>query len=417
MSGRDLLLEYAFPIEVIEPLASPSTEYLKQVCVVAKPKTGQEGNIGNIYECLTMAAVAVRTDNVNAQQLFNAGMNKVFVLLSDELNLATALASANQFFTVLISDDFDKEDVLSTQASLVKGSLTFTAVAGGTGGNEISIEFLNTGTAGNEVVTVTGTGNDKKISVSMQSGTSTATQLKTALDASTAAAALITTTIASGQGSTTQTSFAEDNLENGDGMDLGTWSGVVGVCSDDVDFLADQSDIDNRTPFFGKDGDATNMFYAFGKLLSSRDWKNQQYLEMPANDEIDTLAEAEDLFDEKISFVLNSEEYDNRLALFTNNKKAIIAPYIFEWFKVSIQGWGVQYLALNQPKYTVREASLLQDYLEEKSEARFIAPEIVETITIKISLVEDNFVANGDLVISEPKALWRVNSVLQQGLI
>ena len=159
------------------------------------------------------------------------------------------------------------------------------------------------------------------------------------------------------------------------------------------------------------------MFFAFGKLLSARDWKNQQYIEMPFNDGIDTLSEAEDLFDGKISFVINSAEYLNRLALFANDQKAIIAPYIFEWFSLSMQGWGVQYIALNQPKYTLREASLLQDFLEEKAEKRFVAPEIVESLTVKISLVEDNFVANGDLVIAEPKALWRVRSVIQQGLI
>ena len=159
------------------------------------------------------------------------------------------------------------------------------------------------------------------------------------------------------------------------------------------------------------------MFFAFGKLLSGRDWINQQYIEMPFNDGTDTLAEAEDLYSGKVSFVLSSPEYGNRLALFANDAKAIVAPYIFEYFNLSLQGWGVQYIALNQPKYTLREASLLQDFLEEKSEQRFIATEIVESITIKITLVEDNFMANGDIVISEPKALWRVNAVVQQVLI
>ena len=418
MSGRDLLLEYAFPIEIAEVLAAPNAAYLKHVCVVAKPAAGQEANVGNIYECLTMDDVEVRTDNTNAQQLFNAGMLKVFILLSDELDVSTPLSTANEFFTLLISDDYTDADIITTQASLVKSSLTFTAVTGGVNGNEISIEFLDTGVAGSEVVTVTGTAPDRKISVSMEDGVSTATQLKTKLDASTAAAALITTAIASGQGATAQASFAEDNLENGDGLDLGTWNGVVGVSSDDVDFLEDQAIITNRTAFFGNSTNkAKNMFFAFGSLLSSRDWTNQQYIAMPFDDGIDTLAEAENLFENKISFVLSSDEYLNRLSLFTNNRKAIVAPYIFEYFQLSLQGWGVTYIALNQPKYTIKEASLLQDYLQEKSDARFIATEMVELITIKISLVEDNFMANGDLVISEPKALWRVNSVLQQGLI
>jgi len=420
MSGRDLLLEYAFPIEVVEPIASPSAAYLNHVCVVAKPKSGQEGNVGTIYECLTMTEVAARTDNTDAQQLFNAGLTKVYILLASDLNLITPLATASQFFTLLIAKGtggFVDADVVSEQAALTKAEMTFTAVAAGSDGNDISIEFLDTGVAGSEVVTVTGTTPDRKISVSMDSTTSTAAQIKTALDASEDAAELITTAF-TGDGSTAQTAFAEDNLEGGAALEVGTFAGVVGVSSDDVSFLEDQAIITNRTAFFGNSTNkAKNMFFAFGKLLSSRDWKNQQYIEMPFNDGIDTLSEAENLFENKISFVLSSDEYLNRLSLFTNNRKAIIAPYIFEWFKLSMQGWGVTYIALNQPKYTLREASLLQDYLQEKADQRFIATEIVEFISVAITLVEDNFMANGDIVISEPKALWRVNAVIQQGLI
>lgn len=411
MSGRDLLLEYAFPIETVEPLAAPSVAYLNNVCVVAKPASGQEGNVGTIYECLNMASVAVRTDNTNAQQLFNAGMTKVYVLLADDLDLTTPLLTASQFFTLLISDDFVDADIYK-KATLTKAQLIFTAIAAGASGNDISIEFLDTGTAGSEEVTVT----DSLISVSMEDGVSTATQIKAALDASDETMTLISVAT-TGTASTAQSAFAEDNLEDGAQIEVGTWGGVVGVHSSDTAFLAIQAVITNRTAFFGNGTNkAKNMFYAFGKLLSARDWENQQYIEMPFNDGIDELSEAENLFTSKISFVLNSVDYGNRLSLFTNNRKAIVAPYIFEYFQISMQGWGVSYIALNMPKYTLKEASLLQNELEEKAEERFVATEMVESLTVKISLVEDNFVANGDLVIAEPKALWRVNAVLQQGL-
>lgn len=412
MAGRDLLLDYAFPIQVQEALASPNLAYLNRVCVVAKPKTGQEGNVGTIYQCLNMTQVAARTDNENAQQLFDAGLTQVYVLLADDLDLVTPLSTANQFFTLLISDDFVDDDIYK-KATLTKAEMTFTAIAPGADGNDISIEFLDTASAGEEVVTVTGA----KISVAMDSTTSTATQIKAALDASEQATALITTTIASGQGSTAQTAFAEDNLEDGAQIELGNWNGVVGVFSDDTDFLAIQAVITNRTAFYGNGvNKAKNMFYAFGLLLSSRDWTNQQYQEMPVNDGIDELGEANNLFDARISFVLNSVQYGNRLALFTNNRRAIVAPYIYELFQVSMQGWGVAYIAQNQPEYTVREASLLQDYLKQQADQAFIETQLVESLSVKISLVEDNFVANGDLTISEPKALWRVNSVLIQGV-
>lgn len=413
MSGRDLLLEYAFPIDAKEPLAAPSAAYLNHVCVVAKPKTGQEGNVGSIFECLNMIEVAARTDNVNAQQLFDGGLNKVYVLLADDLTLITPLSTASTFFTLLISDDFVDADI-SNKAVLTVAEMTFTAVAAGLTGNAVSVEFLTGGAAGAESVISTAT----LISVTIEGGVSTADQIKSAIDGNATALSVITTSIATGQGAVAQALFAASPLVGGAILAVGTWGGVVGVHSADVTFLTAQALITNRTAFFGNvTNKAKNMFYAFGKLLSSRDWKNQQYIEMPANDGIDDLSEAENLFENKISFVLNSTEYQNRLALFTNNRKAIVAPYIFEWFQLSMQGWGVQYIALNQPDYTLLDVSLFQDFLEEKAESRFVAPKIVESLSVKLTLVENNFIANADLVISEPKALWRVNAKLQQGLI
>lgn len=438
MSGRDLLLEYAFPIEAIQPIVAPSADYLKQICIVAKPKTGQEANVGTIYECLTMAAVAVRTNNTNAQQLFNAGMTKVYVLLTNDLDLVTPLASASQFFTLLISDDFDKDDIEETQAT---GTVTISDYSHLLTSTPDTITVANiVFTAQSAAVTLGTTtfraatsNNATAISLAAQINAHATTSLLVTAVA-TGAAVLITSIEAGSSGNNIAVSYADNGgggnigavlsglvdgkLSGGDGEFLGTWAGVVGISSDDVTFLKAQALMTNRTGFFANSTNkAKNMFFAFGKLLSGRDWINQQYIEMPFNDGTDTLAEAEDLYSGKVSFVLSSPEYGNRLALFANDAKAIVAPYIFEYFNLSLQGWGVQYIALNQPKYTLREASLLQDFLEEKSEQRFIATEIVESITIKITLVEDNFIANGDIVISEPKALWRVNAVIQQGLI
>lgn len=434
---RDLLLEYAFPIETIEPIASPSSAYLNNVCVVAKPKAGQEANVGTIYECLNMAAVSARTDNTNAQQLFTAGMTKVYVLLADDLDLVTPLASASTFFTLLISDDFDKDDIQETQAT---GTVTISNYANLliTAADVITVAGVaftaqsGAATLGTATFRAATGNNETAISLAAQiNAHATTSALVTAV--ATTGAVLITSIEAGSVGNDIAVAYTDNGsgnigavlsglvggkLSGGDGQFLGTWAGVVGISSDDVSFLEAQALMTNRTAFFGNSTNkAKNMFFAFGKLLSGRDWKNQQYIEMPFNDGIDTLSEAEDLFDGKISFVLNSAEYLNRLALFANGQKAIIAPYIFEWFSLSMQGWGVQYIALNQPKYTLREASLLQDFLEEKAEERFVAPEIVESLTVKISLVEDNFIANGDLVIAEPKALWRVRATVQQGLI
>ncbi len=111
-------------------------------------------------------------------------------------------------------------------AVLVEKDLTFTAVAAGVGGDEITIEFLDTGTAGAEAVTVT----DTLISVSMEDGVSTATQMKAALDGEPDALALITTAIAPGQGAVAQDAFAEEALADG-GAPYVTLGGVVYVDS------------------------------------------------------------------------------------------------------------------------------------------------------------------------------------------
>lgn len=82
-----------------------------------------------------------------------------------------------------------------TASSQVKGGVTITAVAGlGAGGNSITLTYTTGGTAGAEVVSVVG--ND--ISVQIQSTVSTITQVRTAINAFPAAAALVTATGTSG---------------------------------------------------------------------------------------------------------------------------------------------------------------------------------------------------------------------------
>lgn len=80
--------------------------------------------------------------------------------------------------------------VQEVKASVVTQGLTLTAVAFGTSGNAITIAFTGGGTAGSEVVTVVG----NAISVQIQSGTSTVTQVRTALQAAAPATALAVTT-------------------------------------------------------------------------------------------------------------------------------------------------------------------------------------------------------------------------------
>lgn len=100
----------------------------------------------------------------------------------------------------------------ATKASLVIQDITYTALKGGEEGNDISIEYLDTVSAGAETVSVAG----NKITVNMEDGVSTATQINAAVGASSAAMALITKAI-TGTGSDPQDDVAEDNLAGGAG--------------------------------------------------------------------------------------------------------------------------------------------------------------------------------------------------------
>jgi len=433
MSGRDLLLDYAFPIDAIEALAEPSTAYLKRLCVVAKPKAGQEANVGTIYQCLSMIDVAVRTNNTNAQQLFNSGMTQVYILLANDLDLATFFATENRFFTTLISDDFNKDDITANQAQGVFTVSDYTHFTQ-SGIDTITINGVvltaqTTAVVAGEATFQAATSNNATASsiVSQINALSTLKNLVIATVVNNiitvkakegGSAGNLITAVYTNNGGTAGgawTGLVSGKLSGGDGLFLGTWNGVVGVSSDDVEFLEAQAVITKRTAFFGSSTNgAKSMFFAFGKLLSSATWRNQQYVEMPVNDGIDTLAEAMNLFDSKISFTLNSIQYGNRLALFTNNSKAIVAPYLSELFQIMMQGWGVGYIAENQPAYTILQASLLEDYLAGEADKTFVQTNLIESVSVQISLVENNFTANGTLQIAEPKALWRVNSVLTE---
>jgi len=411
-----ILLDYVFPISVIEPTPTASTAFLKQAVIVVKPKTGQEANVGTVYECTLMSEVTARTANTEAQQLFNAGMSRVYVLLADDLDIGEALETVRgEAWTVLISSDFTDADVGDSSATLVKAQLTFNAKQAGYAGNDITIAFVAGGVAGAEVVTVVG----KAISVSMATGASTATQLKAALDAKPEAFALINTVIAGGGGATAQTAFAQANLVGGDGLDAGSFDGVVGFSSEDPEFCQAFGSVENQVGFLRDDANgAKNMFFAFGTLLSNQaNWTNQQYIAMPFNDGIATLGTANSLFDDKISFVMNDSEFGNRLGLFVAGGKAIIAPYIKKNLRLDLQSRSLTWIASNQPQYTLTEAALLESRLQEDViEQRYIQTKWIREGKVTIQLLQDNFVASGFIDISEPTALWRIFGELRSTL-
>lgn len=402
-----ILLDYVFPITVITPTPAASTGFLKRVALVCKPKTGQEVNVGQLFACTNMTQVAARTDNQNAEQLFNGGLSHVFILLADDLDLAAYMTThAGEFYTVIVSDDFDDDDIGGVKASLVHDDLTFTAALVGEGGNDIEIVLADATTAGSETVSVVGT----VITIGIQAGVSTATQVKAAIDNSEEALALISVAI-TGTASSPQTAMVQTPLANGsDPIDVGTFDGVTAISSNDAEFCAAQVALTNRCAFFTSAiNGAKNMCFAFGALLSNpSNWLNQQYISMPFNDGVDELGEANALFDDKVSFVIHDDEFGNRLALFAVQGKAIVAPYILKNLRIDLQSRALQWISQNMPQYTLKEASLLETRLQEDVIQSYIDRAWIESGTVIISLVQSNFVANGAISVPQPKALWRV---------
>lgn len=126
---------------------------------------------------------------------------------------------------------------IDVDATLVIQDLTYTSTLFGVLGNAITIAYTTGGTAGAEVVTVV----SQAIGVKIQSGTSTAAQIRTAVMASVAATALVSVAV-SGTGSNPQTApVVATHLASGldNTIPLGT---KVSSITDEVDFLIETGD-------------------------------------------------------------------------------------------------------------------------------------------------------------------------------
>lgn len=196
------------------------------------------------------------------------------------------------------------------------------------------------------------------------------------------------------------------------------FDGVMGWSTDDAQkakSFASKATA-NNTAFIDPTANAgKNMYWAFGKLLSGATWRNQQFIGMPESGMTSVLGTAEQYFEDRLSFVLNSEEFGNRLAFFVNRGRAIVAPYIYEEFQLNLKSWALTYINTNQPSYNAIEASKLESYLLQKANNKYIESGMLDALSIAISADQDNFVMSGNIKVSEPKATWRIVADLQEG--
>lgn len=429
---NNILLDYFFQITVINPTPAASTAFLKQLCLVVKPKAGQEP--APPVFCATMAEVSALTDNLEAQQVFASGMSGVYIMTANDLDLAEGLEGHEfDFFTLLISSDFSDDNVTgAAEIPAVPGAKASKTVDGifwehpqeGLAGNDVSIEIIDGEVVfGPADVAIVG----QKITVTIDVGTTSRGDIASSINGHPQASELVFVTV---NEAGLAAAAAEFNLEGGTdetpevpaipAMNLGAYQGVTGVSSGDDAFLEAQAVIENRCAFKSVGNGAKNMVFAFGKLLANTvNWANQQFITMPFSDNVNQLGTAKNYFAKRISFVIDDRQYGKRLAFFGCGGKAIVAPYIVRNLVLDMQSAALAYVSANQPGYTKVHAALLEDELQNVIDGTEDKPGYVTRgwITegeVEIKLEQSNFVASGYIEVAEPGALWRIDGQLKQ---
>jgi len=431
----NILLDYFFKVTAILGAQAASTAFLKQVLVVVKPKGGATED--TVTLCTNMTQVAALTDNTEAQQLFNAGMSRVYVIAVDDLDLADHIEGNQSFFTILISSDFSDAEI---ELAAAEGTITITSYANLVSGTDDVITIAGTAFTAQAGAATLGTATFQAATDNDTTAESLAAQINahpvvSLLVVAEAAGAVVTlTAVEEGLAGNAITTTYTDNdtnvgatvqqatLAGGAGLDVGTFKGVVGIYSNDKTKAKAYGTASKRHGFYDTTSNkAKNMFFAFGKMLSnSSDWKNQQYIEMPFASDVDDLGEADALFDDKVSFVLEDTQYGTVLGLFVAGGKSITAPYIARNLEIDMQSRAFTYVTANQPAYTPTQATLLEDECKKvisntgAGPRGYIQRGWLLSGDVEITLEQSNFVANAQINIADAGALWRVAATMIQ---
>lgn len=441
----NILLDYLFRITAILGTAQASTAFLKQVLVVVKPKSGATED--TITLTTNMSGAQALTDSAAAlaeiQELYNAGMTRVYIVAVDDLDLASILAGADgqKFFTILISSQFSDAEIDQAQAD---GTITVTAYANLVSGTDDVVTIEGTAFTAQAAAVTEGDATFQAATSNEATAASLAAQINAhpvvseLVEATVDGAVVTVTAVSPGvAGNDIGLSYTDNdtnvgitlaglsggNLSGGAGLLVGTFKGVVGIYSNDKTKCSDRAADENRCGFYSTSSvKAKNMFYAFGKMLSnSLNWKNQQYISMPYADDVDELGEADALFDDRVSFVLDDAQYGKRLAFFAQGGLPIVAPYIARNLQIDLQSKALSYISTNQPEYTPTHASLLEDELKKVIDNSgdplrpgYIQKGWILDGDIEIKLEQDDFVASGYIEMQKAGALWKVNSQMIQ---
>lgn len=163
------------------------------------------------------------------------------------------------------------------------------------------------------------------------------------------------------------------------------------------------------------------MYRAFGQMLSKNVWKDCQLTRLDDSDQfgITDLGTAEELFAAGVSFAITDPEYKTSLALFAAGGFTITAPYILKQAKIQGQSLFVQYLNLRNPKYTVREAGLIENYMNKNMADIFVTSGLTEALNITVDLDSslDDWYVLGTMEMRRPRAIWRMKLTFYQDIL
>jgi hypothetical protein len=191
-------------------------------------------------------------------------------------------------------------------------------------------------------------------------------------------------------------------------LDLGNFKGVLFSVSSNEPWAGIQAKKKNVGAYYK---DEANFFYLWGKFLSATDWSNLQFQELLNDDGVLDNAEAEILFNDRVSFSLKDSQAVNRLSFFATGGEAIIAPYVMKEIELTLQSSAISWIALNRPQYTIVDCSILAQYLKDKVINNYIERRLISGGDIDINTFKgQNFIAKGTITIPKPTALWRVRA-------
>ncbi len=179
---------------------------------------------------ITNTDIAMELSAVDGDSVI-AKVDSTLTLVTDGMELDLSLASKVCLYGVAAAT-LKVVAPEAVAASKIVQDLTYTADNAGVGGNSITITYTAGGTANAEAVTVL----VNAITVQIDTGVSTATQVKAAVDASVAASALVSVAV-SGTGGTAQVAAVAVNLAGGSATRLITAQAltekvVTEVCSE-----------------------------------------------------------------------------------------------------------------------------------------------------------------------------------------